>query len=397
MIHKRIDLGPYIALLPIEGVIPEHVRPEARGPFDPQEVLEEFETRLREDFTQPGNIRRLRRLRAKTFPGDPFEGLKELIALRDERFGEWCDPMLVLAESAVTDRLVAEYLGGWEGSPRDQMLFAVGEGPDPRATRIGGAPIWPSKRPWPVSPTGEPMRFFFQINFSDSTDIVPGLPGDILTVLTDRGEESVCRTEEEDASTPAIGLLHPMPRPGHRIQAYWLHNEEPLRRIEDEAVRCELGAMHAHLVRMPEWLLPPDAESERAFDLHGFGGTECSKIGGVPHWIQFSDWPHDAAGIPGKKELKKRHKKLGKKELQRAEESRRLAPRRTTFLGALAAGDQIDEVSPGFTPGLLSDGRTWELSFGDCGLMNLFWDPRQLLPRRPPCETGHIAMIWECR
>ncbi len=63
----------------------------------------------------------------------------------------------------------------------DIFIFGLGE-PDRRdITKVGGLPYRPRGKPWPMSrETGKPLTFVAQFRFTESTDIVGPLPGDIL-------------------------------------------------------------------------------------------------------------------------------------------------------------------------------------------------------------------------
>jgi hypothetical protein len=64
----------------------------------------------------------------------------------------------------------------------DVFIWGAGDGPDRSLTRLGGMPFLPRSMQWPRrdSITG---RFYAQINFRDSLDIVGRLPGDVLLIF----------------------------------------------------------------------------------------------------------------------------------------------------------------------------------------------------------------------
>lgn len=64
----------------------------------------------------------------------------------------------------------------------DFLVLNYGRTNDRTATQMGSPPFFPASKPWPVR-DGKPMRFFIQVNFSDSKDILPELPGDILVIF----------------------------------------------------------------------------------------------------------------------------------------------------------------------------------------------------------------------
>lgn len=66
--------------------------------------------------------------------------------------------------------------------PTDVFVWARGEAPDRRFTKIGGVPFLPRGTAWPLF-RGQPMTFLAQFAFHDSRDLVGKLPGDLLLVF----------------------------------------------------------------------------------------------------------------------------------------------------------------------------------------------------------------------
>jgi hypothetical protein len=64
----------------------------------------------------------------------------------------------------------------------DALVFGYGEPECRTATKIGGAPYWPNWRPWPAD-NGQLLEFLVQINFCGSEDLVPSLPGQMLSLF----------------------------------------------------------------------------------------------------------------------------------------------------------------------------------------------------------------------
>lgn len=87
--------------------------------------------------------------------------------------------------------------------PTDVFVWAWGEPPIPTLTKIGGYPYLPKDIAWPADSDRKPMAFVAQINFCDSTDLVPSLPGNLLLIFSKLyisawpGEPSVARMGEE--------------------------------------------------------------------------------------------------------------------------------------------------------------------------------------------------------
>lgn len=78
------------------------------------------------------------------------------------------------------------FLGRFPGTPTvpcDIFTIASGEPPVRTATKFGGIPYRPAGAPWPTTAEGKPYLFGFQFCFTESMDISPSLPGDILLVF----------------------------------------------------------------------------------------------------------------------------------------------------------------------------------------------------------------------
>ena len=67
--------------------------------------------------------------------------------------------------------------------PADLCVWRVGDTRRRAVTKIGGVPYWPAAEPWPTTVDDEPYTFVAQFCFADSRDLLPRLPGDILSVL----------------------------------------------------------------------------------------------------------------------------------------------------------------------------------------------------------------------
>ena len=64
----------------------------------------------------------------------------------------------------------------------DAFTWALGPGPSRATTQVGGSPYWPVDKPWPQF-DGQPGTFLAQLNFADSRDLLPDLPGEILCLF----------------------------------------------------------------------------------------------------------------------------------------------------------------------------------------------------------------------
>jgi hypothetical protein len=82
----------------------------------------------------------------------------------------------------------AEYDWG-PAVPVDIFIMAEGEPPDRHVTKLGGLPYRPADSPWPTTPSGAPLTFLAQFDFTDSIDLTGELPGEVLLVFCDRSQD----------------------------------------------------------------------------------------------------------------------------------------------------------------------------------------------------------------
>jgi hypothetical protein len=110
----------------------------------------------------------------------PLSGLDPEVGLSDPYSGP------AIAAYAHQIRAAARAAGIDTGPavPTDLCLWNWGDSDRRDVTKIGGVPYWPANKTWPhVKATGQPLTFVAQFCFADSTDILPTLPGDILSVF----------------------------------------------------------------------------------------------------------------------------------------------------------------------------------------------------------------------
>lgn len=74
------------------------------------------------------------------------------------------------------------HLTGPHARPTDLFVWATGEPPHRAMTKLGGVPFLPAAMAWPER-DGTTADFCAQLNFADSRDLVPELPGDVLLVF----------------------------------------------------------------------------------------------------------------------------------------------------------------------------------------------------------------------
>lgn len=155
--------------------------------------------------------------------------------------------------------------------PVDRLVLLDGEPADRRVTKIGGLPYWPAARPWPATPSGDPMAFVAQFCFADSRDIAGGLPGDIMLFFA--AEEDFFGYEEEEKG--AISLVA------------WVSLEETELVSPDDVPAANWSVHPCYGAIYRSWdCHDPDEVADVDFRCLTIGALSGSKIGGLPHWIQ---------------------------------------------------------------------------------------------------------------
>jgi hypothetical protein len=156
-------------------------------------------------------------------------------------------------------------------SPTDVFVFGKGEATRRDGTKVGGLPYWPADRRWPKDEAGTPYRFLAQFNFADSRDLLVELPGEVLLLLVQEGDDWLYEPDRIHFEWLPLGLT-----PIASFPPSWTVNPGG----------TFFGAIH----RSADY---PDA-SETA-EKSGVRGHEDlpivngTKIGGLPHLIQSVD------------------------------------------------------------------------------------------------------------
>lgn len=75
-----------------------------------------------------------------------------------------------------------QHVYGAEAKPSDYFIWASGEPSNRAMTKLGGIPYMPASLSWPHR-EGTAGDFYAQLNFMDSREILPALPGDVLLVF----------------------------------------------------------------------------------------------------------------------------------------------------------------------------------------------------------------------
>lgn len=233
---------------------------------------------------------------------------------------------------AVTEQLRREIFAGKEVEviPTAAFVFAKGEPPDRRMTKLGGLPFRRADRAWPRGDRGQSLSFVGQLNLTDIPSDYPPLPSEILLVFADPEDPlDVGSIRFEWVGMDLSGpLAHDAP--GHKFAPVFgiMHKTWDIL-VLDEA---ELGRIDEY---RRSWLL---------LELQG------TKIAGSPSWIQNDETPDDEC----------------------------------IFIGALgsisrAPGKPWPWVNVEEPIQDLNDDESM-LMWGDMGSLFLFWNGREILP-----------------
>ena len=216
----------------------------------------------------------------------------------DERSGQTiCSPRTLACVEQFRRKARPEALG--PSVPVDVFVFAFGEPQDRGATKVGGLPYLRAGDKWPVDDGGVPLTFVAQFNFTESIDIVPPLPGDLLLVFA-RNEGGGPGTEIytgdppffhfEWRNTEECELIGPdtVPTPAQNFLTGWGVRHRTVDYLDERLASNRLRPLIPDAARtgLPEeW----EVRSACRFD--------AMKIGGLPMWF-FPDDP-DIDHIPG--------------------------------------------------------------------------------------------------
>jgi len=185
----------------------------------------------------------------------------------------------------------ASNLSVFERVPTDMILWQAGE-PDRReVTKIRGAPYREAGKPWPLDTEGAPLNFVAQFCFSDSRDLVPPLPGDVLLIFA--------------AGQTLLSLVDNQPfyvvQWGDGLFFEWVSlGDFPLAKAaEIPATPWPVMPCFGSLYLTWDCRVPPDFDLPESHD--GIAVLDGSKIGGVCPWILDRDYTRldQEIGIPG--------------------------------------------------------------------------------------------------
>lgn len=331
-LHPNFDLNAWIAMIPIHEL-----------------------------NTEEGTLRVLHSLHSKFYLQHTPSEMEAIQRDLDVFCGAIESPVTAALSIQLRDKFAKEFELEFERET-DVVVWKSGEGKDSRQTRLGGRPVWPKGRPWPKSPSGKPMKFLFQFCFSDSHDLLPILPGDLLVIMSENGDDSIFDAEGNDPENPDIITFEE----GFAWQAYWLSLGEDLETVENKLARVIKHPLHASIFRTGDAPGFNPNEKQTSAQIRLFESREYSdfglyssfpiqgtKIGGIPAYMQ-DEYP----------------------------------PQGGIFLGALWSYT----LSPSFpdVPRTNLYDEAFSLYLGGNGHLNLFWLPD------PNNSEGRVIGQWTC-
>lgn len=193
----------------------------------------------------------------------------EVLQQRDTRW------VVSPADLFLLERLRRQFgMGSPARKTADVFVWAAGEPADRRLTKIGGCPYWPARKPWPKL-EGKPATFLCQFNFRDSRELVPRIPGEILSVFV-RDEDLFCEWVPE-----------------RQFHVEWFDGDEDDLLDPRDVPTPAWTFFHGFGVRARTW--DDSSEWKRAYALSGEHAMEAllrvpvcqaTKIGGIAHDAQ---------------------------------------------------------------------------------------------------------------
>ena len=238
---------------------------------------------------------------------------------------------------AAVAQLRSEILGkpcASDSVPVDLFVFCNGE-PDSRpVTKLGGIPFRDRRSPWPLD-DGDPLSFLAQLQFTDSGDLVPSLPGDLLLLFAPFVRDSWQSDGWQYNDDGSCVLYHE-----------WIDSSsvEP---VSAQAIPNDAGSFapcYGQRHRSYDLKMDPfECDDERVHSPYLLPRFHGTKIGGLPFWPQEPVTP------------------------------------RGVFIGSIGSIHPLRKEYPFVNcPRALW---TWEdppspefVMIGDCGVLNLFFD-----------------------
>ncbi|MDX1962575.1 MAG: DUF1963 domain-containing protein [Pirellulales bacterium] len=146
----------------------------------------------------------------------------------------------------------------------DHFVFVAGESANRCVTKVGGPPYRDKTRPWPLSRDDKPLVFVGQFCFSQSLDIVPRLPAEVLLVFGTPLDHSVLDLQFEWQSLISDDRLVP----------------------ETDIPAHDFPLPRCYGVPFRTYELPWYVMADRSRDSLFIASPLCTKIGGYPYGYQ---------------------------------------------------------------------------------------------------------------
>jgi hypothetical protein len=160
--------------------------------------------------------------------------------------------------------------------PVDVFVMSKGEPENRFATKIGGLPYRPRNLPWPCTPTGRPLALVAQFNFTNSTDIVGDLPGDLLLVFGDNSGGMIQPLHMEWQSLGIQDLARPVDMPGDCMTIAPCFGN-----------RCRMNS-YPDAVRITDSKYP-QCQGKDVWSHYCIPQLQATQIGRAPYFIQAGD------------------------------------------------------------------------------------------------------------
>jgi hypothetical protein len=102
--------------------------------------------------------------------------------------------------------------------PLDLCIWKLGDSPNREITKVGGVPYWPANEPWPHLDRRTPLTFVAQLCFADSHDILPVLPGDMLSIFAAENDYSLLHVRWLEFGNEELTPPKKLPKPRWHIE-----------------------------------------------------------------------------------------------------------------------------------------------------------------------------------
>lgn len=134
--------------------------------------------------------------------------------------------------------------------PCDAFILTPNHLAAPHLTKVGGLPYRSRSKSWPLDFDGCPLRFYGQINFQDSYDIVDAssVPGDLLLIFSGKSLNSIAYLEWCDADLGSNLLTEADVPPN--VQVFSEHYGERWRTVDYDWKKLRLPFLWCETAKM---------------------------------------------------------------------------------------------------------------------------------------------------